>query len=126
MRPLQHELEPRCQGDTVAIGRAHRHFKRQAFGDRHPEIGQRFARLFPAALEQTVRKGDCVHGASAGAADTVIIKATVFQQIVENAPGESTMGTATLQGEVDERRIVFTEIHRDGDQKTTAKVAILL
>src|SRR6516162_1428858 len=66
-----------------------------------PESLQAFASLGGAAARHTVGERHRVHRAGAGAADGLDANSLVLQELVERTPGESAVGAAALQGELD-------------------------
>jgi hypothetical protein len=57
-------------------------------------------RALAPADGQAVGEHDGVHGAGACRADAVDFEPRLFQEAVQNAPGESAMGTSALQREI--------------------------
>ena len=76
----------------------------QAFGHPRPEAAQGLARAAAAAGGPARGQRHGIHGAGAGAADGRDLQPLVFEQAVEHAPGEGTLGATALQGEVETAR----------------------
>src|SRR5690606_4844306 len=52
-------------------------------------------------LQPAIGEHDGIHRAGAGTADALETDAAVFEQGIERAPGECSVGAATLQPEID-------------------------
>ena len=68
---------------------------------RAPEIGEPLARLFRPAAGEPVGEHDRIHRSRRRAGHAFDLDAAVLEQLVEHPPGESAMGAASLQGEID-------------------------
>src|ERR1700751_4803228 len=84
----------------VEDGSADRAILRCGAGGR-PEFFQGFPRFGWAASRYALSESDRVHPAGAGAADCLDANSIVLEELVENTPGEGTVGAAALQGELD-------------------------
>ena len=111
MGKLHQHLEGRHQADVLAILGRHGDLERQTARNRHPEFFQRRPCAIAAAAHQAVGKNNGIHGAGAGAADTLEVQAPVLQQAIEYAPGECAVGAAPLQGKVYGLFVSFSEKH---------------
>jgi len=69
-------------------------------GDGLPDRGQLGAGAGPAAFHETGGERHGVDGAGAGPADAVEGEAVALQEGIEHAPGESAVGAAALQSQV--------------------------
>src|SRR5271166_6177460 len=74
-----------------------------------PEFFEGFPRFGWAASRHAVGESNRVHRAGTRAADRLDVKPLVFEELVEHTPGESAMGAAALQGELD--RLLILPIH---------------
>jgi len=66
-----------------------------------PKAGERVLCAIASAYCKAVGHHRSINGTCAAGADPINRDARVVKQPVENAPGESTMGAATLQGQID-------------------------
>ena len=58
---------------------------------------------FVAGFGKSLGQSHRVHSAGAGSADAFEFDTSIFKQCIQHAPGESTVGATTLQGQVDTR-----------------------
>src|SRR3984893_13067251 len=65
--------------------------KRAGIAERSPEFGEALARARAAAFEISVGQRHGIHRAGARPGDRLDVESSVFEQIVENDPGERDM-----------------------------------
>src|SRR5262245_17284638 len=97
-------LEPVVAGDPV-VPRGLQDAPLGRLRDALPEVRECADRALAPADGQAVGEHDGVHGAGTCRADAVDFEPRLFQEVVQNAPGESAMGTSALQREIGNPRV---------------------
>ena len=105
--------------DRRALQRA----ERSGLGDPLPVGIERRACALRPRFRPTVGKYRGVHGAGRRSGNGIDPQPRLFEEPVEYAPREGTMGAAALKGEIDQQRLTFGLFARIGDRHRTFPVA---